>query len=227
MPSPLRRSPARAAARAAAGTRPDVSRRPPREAAGGALDDVRRPAGRTRDLALVAVFAALVAALALTPALPVGPLGVPITLQTLGLMLCGTVLGPWRGALAALVYLVLGLAGLPVFAGGAAGLAVLAGPSAGFLLAYPAGALVTGALARAGARRRAPLAGAVAGCLLGGIAVVHAGGVPGMALAGGLEPGEAAVASLRYVPGDLVKAVVAVVVATAVHRASPRLLLGR
>ncbi|WP_337063193.1 biotin transporter BioY [Kineococcus sp. G2] len=207
MPSPLRRSPLRTTAPAA--------------------DGVRRPAGRTGDLALVAVFAALVAALALTPALPTGPVGVPITLQTLGLMLCGAVLGPWRGALAALVYLLMGLAGLPVFAGGAAGLAVLAGPSAGFLLAYPAGALVTGALARAGARRGAAVLGAAAGCLLGGIAVVYAGGVPGMALAGGLSPAEAAWASLRYVPGDLVKLVVAVVVAAAVHRASPRLLLGR
>ncbi|WP_432498119.1 biotin transporter BioY [Kineococcus auxinigenes] len=209
MPSPLRRSPARAAAQAPSG------------------GDVRRPAGRTRDLALVAVFAALVAALALTPALPTGPVGVPVTLQTLGLMLCGAVLGPWRGALAALVYLLMGLAGLPVFAGGAAGPAVLAGPSAGFLLAYPAGALVTGALARAGARRRAPVAGLVAGCLLGGVAAVYAGGIPGMALAGGLNLHEAAWASLRYLPGDLVKVVVAVVVASAVHRASPRLLLGR
>ncbi|MCI2237647.1 biotin transporter BioY [Paenibacillus sp. TRM 82003] len=213
MPSPLHRSPLR--------------RSSLRTTAAPATDGVRRPAGRTGDLALVAVFAALVAALALMPALPTGPVGVPITLQTLGLMLCGAVLGPWRGALAALVYLLMGLAGLPVFAGGAAGLAVLAGPSAGFLLAYPAGALVTGALARAGARRGAAGLGCAAGCLLGGIAVVHAGGVPGMALAGGLSLTEAAWASLRYVPGDLVKLVVAVVVAAAVHRASPRLLLGR
>ena len=55
---------------------------------------------------------------------------------------------PWRGFLAILLYLVVGFAGLPVFAGGAAGLGVLAKPSIGYLLAFPIGAAVTGAVAR-------------------------------------------------------------------------------
>ena len=82
------------------------------------------------DLALIAVFAALIAAFSLTPAIPITG-GVPITLQTLAVVLAGLVLGPWRGFLATLLYLAVGFAGLPVFAGGAAGLAVLAKPSVG------------------------------------------------------------------------------------------------
>ena len=143
---------------------------------------LRRPAERSGDLALVAVFAALVCALALTPGIPIGVLAIPITLQTLGIMLCGALLGPWRGAAAAALYLVVGFAGVPVFAGGAAGLGVLAGPSAGFLLSYPFAAFVMGLIARAGVRRGRSVLGLVAGTLLGGIGVVYAFGIPGMVL---------------------------------------------
>ena len=92
------------------------------------------------DIALIAVFAALIAVLSLTPAVPVGP--VPITLQTLGVALAGLVLGPLRGFLAVVLYLIVGFVGLPVFAGGAAGLAVLGKPSAGYLLSFPIAALI-------------------------------------------------------------------------------------
>src|SRR5688572_3017372 len=106
-------------------------------------------AGRTavrssaRDLAQIAVFAALIAALTLPGAIPIG-IGVPITLQTLGVMLAGAILGARKGALAVTVYVALGLAGLPILAGGTAGLGVLAGPSGGFLLGFIPGAFVVG-----------------------------------------------------------------------------------
>ena len=61
------------------------------------------------DLALIAVFAALIAAFSLTPAIPITG-GVPITLQTLAVVLAGLVLGPWRGFLATLLYLAVGFA---------------------------------------------------------------------------------------------------------------------
>lgn len=184
---------------------------------------LRRPVERSRDLALVAVFAALVCALALTPGIPIGLLAIPITLQTLGIMLCGALLGPWRGAAAAALYLVVGAAGIPVFAGGSAGLGVFAGASAGFLLSYPFAAFVVGLIARAGVRRGHPLLGLVAGTLVGGIVVVYAFGIPGMAWGGGLSWTKAATLCLGYVPADLVKVVLAVLVAAPVHRAFPRL----
>lgn len=82
------------------------------------------------DLALIAGFGALVAVCAVLPSINVaGP--VPITLQTFGLLLAGAVLGARRGFLAVLLYLAVGAAGLPVFAGGTAGLGVFsARPSA-------------------------------------------------------------------------------------------------
>src|SRR5690554_1881253 len=97
------------------------------------------PVARTTvatDVALVATGAAFVAVCAMGKVLLPG-MAVPITLQTLGVLLVGAVLGPRRGALALLLYLGVGLAGLPVFAGGTGGLGVLGGASAGYLLSFP------------------------------------------------------------------------------------------
>ena len=106
-----------------------------------------------RDLALVSVFAALIAVLTLVPAVPVGALGVPITLQTMGVALTALILGSLRGGSAVGLYLLVGLAGVPIFAKFSGGLGSLAAPSAGYLLAFPIAALVTGALATLVLRR--------------------------------------------------------------------------
>ena len=72
---------------------------------------------------------------------------VPVTLQTLAVTLAGAVLGPYLGATAMVMYLALGIAGAPVFAGGV-GLAALAGPTGGYLIAFPIAAAVCGLLYR-------------------------------------------------------------------------------
>ena len=77
----------------------------------------RRNRWNATDLGLIAVFAALVAGSALIAAIPVGGLGVPITLQTLAVMLTGLALGPARAFAAVGLYVLLGLAGLPIFSG--------------------------------------------------------------------------------------------------------------
>ena len=89
------------------------------------------------DLGLIAVFAALVAGSALVPGLAVNGFGVPITFQTLAVMLTGLVLGAGRGFAAVGLYVLLGLAGLPIFSQGRSGRGILAGPSAGYIIAFP------------------------------------------------------------------------------------------
>lgn len=180
------------------------------------------------DLALVAVFAALIAAFSLTPAIPIGMAGVPITLQTLAVVLAGLVLGPLRGFLATVLYLAVGFAGLPVFAGGAAGIAVLSKPSVGYLLAFPVGAAVAGLIAKLFVQRR----GAVQylGFFLAGLAgslVIHAAGILGLVLVARMSFVDAFVLDLAFWPGDLAKMVVASAIAVAVHRAFPALLAVR
>ena len=84
----------------------------------------------------IALFAALTATLGLVPALALSVTGVPITAQSMGAMLAGSVLGARRGALSQLLFLALVAIGLPLLAGGRGGLGVFLGPSAGFLLGW-------------------------------------------------------------------------------------------
>ncbi|SDO55953.1 biotin transport system substrate-specific component [Klenkia soli] len=175
---------------------------------------------KTRDLAYIALFAALTAALGLLPAIPVAALPVPITAQTLGVMLAGAVLGARRGFLALLLFLVLVAVGLPVLSGGRGGLAVFVGPSAGFLYSWPVAALVTGLLVEL-LWRRLNVVTALVATVVGGIGVVYAIGIPFLSLYADTSLAAAATGSLVFVPGDLVKAVIAAVLAVAVRRAYP------
>lgn len=93
------------------------------------------------------VFAALFAALtaAVSPIkIPLGFTPVPITMQTLMVLLSGAMLGPYYGALAMILYIVVGALGLPVFAGGGSGIVALIGPTGGYLFSYPIAAFVIG-----------------------------------------------------------------------------------
>ena len=191
------------------------------------------------DLANIAVFAALTSVLALAPAIPVGALGVPITLQTLAVFLTGMILGGWRAFLAVALYVVIGLLGVPIFAGFVGGPGVLAGPSVGYLLSFPLSAALVGFLAhrsvreehvrrRAGStsatpdkRRRLGLKLFLAG--VAGLILSHVLGIIGMMLVGGLSLNAAVIADLAFIPGDLIKAAAAALIAVAVHRAFPRM----
>lgn len=178
------------------------------------------PRFESRDLARIAVFAALIAALGLMPALYPFGAAVPITAQTLGVMLAGAVLGPWRGAAAVIVFEILVLVGLPVLSGGRGGPGVFVGASAGFLVGFILGAFVVGLIAYP--RNGKPTWWRVAlGAIVGGIGVVYAFGIPVLALVLGLTLGQAALASLLYIPGDLIKVVLTVLIVLALGRAYP------
>lgn len=177
------------------------------------------------DLALVAVFAAILAVLSLAPAVTL-PVGVPITLQTLGVVLCGLVLGPWRGTAAVLLWLVVGFIGLPVFSGGKAGIGVLAGKTGGYLIGFIFTALIAGLLVKVFWNRRPQavwyyLAGVV------GLLAAHLGGIAGLVLNFHLPHDKMIIADAAFWPGDLLKNVVAVAIAVAVHKAFPALFHGR
>ena len=84
------------------------------------------------DLVLIALMTALLIVLSLVAPIPIGVIPVPVTLQLLGVMLVGLILGPLRGALVVLLYVSMAMIGIPVLPGGRAGLAVLTGPTGGF-----------------------------------------------------------------------------------------------
>ncbi len=177
-----------------------------------------------RHVARIALFAALIGALGLAPQvmLPFAG-GVPITAQSLGVMLAGLILGPWRGALAVLVLLAVVAMGAPLLAGGRGGLGVFAGPTVGFLIGWPVASVVIGLIHRQ-LRGRAPFWGGVAACLIGGIGALYALGVAGLATVTGMGFGAAALAVLIFIPGDVLKAFAAAYVAREVARARPDLV---
>lgn len=180
-----------------------------------------------RDLAQIAIFAALIAALGFPGAISLGASVVPITLQTLGVMLAGAILGARKGFLAVLLLLVLAAAGLPLLSGGRGGLVwFTSSPSAGYLYGWLLGVVVIGFLtARLLPRYR--FWPALAATALGGIVVVYLIGVPVTAINLGLPLWAAITDSVKFLPGDLVKVVVTVLVAAQVHRAYPGLISRR
>lgn len=178
-----------------------------------------------RNLALVAMFAALIAVLGLIPQITLA-FGVPITAQSLGVMLCGTVLGARRGAAAALLFLFLVALGLPLLSGGRGGLGVFAGPTTGFALGFPVAAYVTGWLTE----RLSVLPMGVAATLasvLGGIGALYLCGITGMAIVLGRTWLEAAALVTVFLPGDAIKAVLAGLLTHSLYRARPRSVLSR
>jgi biotin transport system substrate-specific component len=177
-----------------------------------------------RDLAQIAIFAALIAALGFPGAISLGASIVPITLQTLGVMLAGAILGARKGFLAVLLLLALTAAGLPLLSGGRGGLVwFTTSPAAGYPYGWLLGVVVIGALT-SWLLPRYPFWPALAATALGGIVAVYLIGVPVTAVNLGLPLWAALVDSAKFLPGDLVKVVVTVLVAKQVHRAYPGLI---
>lgn len=174
----------------------------------------------TKDLVYVALFAALTAALGLFPPVTIPVVGVPITAQSMGAMLAGSVLGARRGGLSLLLFLVLVAVGLPLLAGGRGGFGVFLGPSGGFLLSWPVAAFVIGWLFER-AWTRMNLAYAVGIILVGGIGVVYLIGIAWLGAVTGMPVAKAATASAAFIPGDIVKVVLSALVAVTVRRSYP------
>jgi len=189
--------------------------------AAGTKKHVRHRGLTARDLALIAVFAALIAALSVTVAIPFPGSPVPVTLQTLGIMLAPSLLGWKRGSLAVATFVVLGLAGLPLFAGGRGGLAALALPSSGFIVSWIPAALAIGLLTDLMLRNgRYVLWQGLLINAVGGIAVIYAIGLPWLAVA--VQSWEiAAVSGATYLVGDAAKVVLTALIASMVFRAYP------
>ncbi|MEV8086274.1 biotin transporter BioY [Streptomyces nigra] len=161
------------------------------------------PASRVRDIALVAGGAALTG-LAAQISVPVPGSPVPVTGQTLAVLLVGTALGAGRGFLSLALYALAGMAGVPWFAQGTSGATA---PSFGYILGMILAATVVGALARRGADRTALR---TVGAMLLGEAIIYAIGVPYLALATGMSASAAIAAGLvPFLVGDAVKAALA------------------
>ena len=169
----------------------------------------RLPAIGVRGVAVVlgAAFVALAAQISVP--LPGTP--VPMTLQPLAVLLVGGLLGARLGAASMVLYLAVGVAGLPVFTPTVPllGVARLLGPTGGYLLAYPVAAWCVGALAADGRTVWRVVCGVFAGLVL-----IHLGGLAQLLILTGNLSGAARLGTLPFLLGDLGKVAVAVAALT-------------
>ena len=162
---------------------------------------------RTLQIQTAGLFTALIAVGAfISIPVPISP--VPIVLQNFFVLLTGFFLAPFWAFLSVFVYLSAGAIGLPVFAGATGGLAHFAGPSGGYLISYIAVAPLVSLLSGTDRGRLRLAAAATVGVLC-----MYCAGVPRLAQVLELTTGEALITgALPFLPGDLVKIVLAVVV---------------
>ncbi|HCY84881.1 MAG TPA: BioY family transporter [Desulfobacteraceae bacterium] len=160
-----------------------------------------------RPTVYTALFVALIACGAFI-AIPIGP--VPIVLQNMFVLLAGLMLGPMWGLACVGVYLIIGLAGLPVFAGATAGVGKLFGPTGGYLLGYLPAVGVTAVVSRG---LQKTLAGDLAALVLGSL-IVYAAGVPWLKVVTGMDWAKAfALGMYPFLIGDGLKIVAAALIA--------------
>jgi biotin transport system substrate-specific component len=170
------------------------------------------PDRTTRRVIAVAALVG-VTALAAQVRVPIPVSVVPLTLQTMFVILAGALLGPRLGAASMLAYLGLGAAGLPVFAGGAFGLPYLFGPTGGYLLAFPAAAFVAGVIAGPGSRRGLASAVRLVIGLAAASLVILLSGVAWLTALTGDAAGALALGLAPFLVGDLIKVALAALIA--------------
>ncbi|SOC83272.1 biotin transport system substrate-specific component [Ensifer adhaerens] len=182
----------------------------------------------TKDIVLVALFAAIIVVLGFLPPITI-PLiaAVPITAQSMGVMLAGCIIGARRGAAAYVLVILMVAVGLPVLSGGRGGLSVLMGPTAGYIAGWVFGAFVTGLIAERmvheGHSEMRQYAGFFLASIVGGIAVVYACGIAWLCISTGTPLAKALVGNLAFIPGDLIKAAMTAIAARAVLTGYPLL----
>ena len=164
------------------------------------------PGARIRDAVLV-TGAAMLTALLAQVAVPVAGSPVPITGQTLAVVLTAAALGPGRGVAGQALYLLLGAVGLPFYSDASGGVDVVVGATGGYLIGFLPAALLIGLAAQQGHDRRVTRALPL---FIAGQLVIFAVGVPWLAVAAGLSPAQALEAGFYpFIVGGLVKAAIA------------------
>lgn len=165
---------------------------------------------KLQELIEIALFAAIMAVLGFIPPIPLPFTPVPITLQNLGVVLAGTLLGVRAAAFSQILFVLLVITGLPIL-GGIGGIGAIASPSGGFVLGWIVEALIIALIL---SKFKKPGFGAIiAAGLIGGIAVLYPIGTLWQAWMMHISWGKAIIMSAVYIPGDTLKTIVVAVLA--------------
>ncbi|WP_243517016.1 MULTISPECIES: biotin transporter BioY [unclassified Candidatus Cardinium] len=174
----------------------------------------------TKDTVYIALFAAIYAVLGALPmiVLPFNP--VPITAQSLGPMLAGSILGAKRAAFASLLFIAIALTGFPIMSGGRGGIGLILGPTGGFILGFPISAYSIGFLFEKN-WHRLNTTWAFIYILLGGVVILYVIGLLWTSLLFDIPLNKAFLGAIIFIPGDIIKAAIAATTAMVIKRAYP------
>ncbi|UJF17188.1 biotin transporter BioY [Vibrio sp. SS-MA-C1-2] len=173
-----------------------------------------------KDIVLISLFAAIIAILAIFPPITLPIIPAPITAQTLGVLLAGGILGWKRGFLSISLFLFLVFIGLPLLPGGNGGIGVFFGLTGGFLISWPFAALLMGWLVEKNWDSLNATKVFIS-CLISGIGLINAIGVPWLAYMANISLVEAFTGSMVFIIGGVIKCIIATSVIMTVSRSYP------
>lgn len=172
---------------------------------------------KNQKFTLNVVIISILIILAYMPTIPIGL--VPITLQNIGVMLAGTLLG-WRHSfLAIIVWLLLAIIGLPVLAGGTGGLPAFFSATAGYIWSYPFAALLIGlSVSTLDRFNKVNFVTILLTILFFGVLLIDFSGAIGLNMITNMPIKKALLLQLTFIPGDVVKAIATTVITLSLRR---------
>ncbi|NWK83261.1 biotin transporter BioY [Staphylococcus sp. GSSP0090] len=162
----------------------------------------------TKRLVYTALMTAMIAVLGFVPAIPLPVMPVPIVLQNIGIFLAAILLGRKYGTLSVIVLLLLVATGLPLLSGGRGGIGVFVGPSAGFLFMYPVITYLIG-LVRDLYFNKMNFIVLLGTTIVFGVLLLDIVGTIIMGWITNLPISKSVMLSFVFMPGDLLKAIIA------------------
>lgn len=175
---------------------------------------------KTKDIVYASMFAAIVAVLGLIPAIPLPFVPVPITLQTMGIMLAGSFLGKKLGFYSTTLVVVIVLLGAPILAGGRGGLSVLVGPTGGYFIVWPISGFLIGYLVER-VWKKIKIWKFILINFIGGIVLINLVGSIYLSIITNISVSAAVISTLAFIPGDIIKAIIVSVICFNLRAISP------
>ncbi|WP_395319123.1 biotin transporter BioY [Fructilactobacillus frigidiflavus] len=171
---------------------------------------------KLKEITYCSVMIAIIAAFSLVPPIAVPVIPVPISFQTMAVMLAGSLLGKKLGTISVLIFLLLVAVGMPLLIGGRGGFGVFLGPTAGYLLSWPVSTFAIGWLLEKLGKLN--FMKYLVANLIGGMLVMNLIGAISLSFIIHMPMMKALMSTVMFFPGDIVKAVIVALLADKLHK---------
>lgn len=166
---------------------------------------------KTQAIAYIGIMLAVLIVLGYVPPIVIGVIPVPIVMQNMGIFLTGLLLGQKKGTITVLLLLIMVSVGLPVLSGGSGGVAVFYGPTGGYVVGYLIAVTVIG-YGRDRLSSKVDFIRLLLLTLFGGVFIINLCGSVALHWHTGISLKTALLSNVVFIPGDLIKSVISVIV---------------